>query len=109
MHIWSPLRIKVYDVNCQQTWPPLLLKIENLTKNSEKSSKATIATKLWVKDTFMIPFKNYGWWPQLISNMAATVTKNRKFNKKFNKKMLKNPVKGNWYQILGEWCIYDPI
>ena len=26
-------------------------------KNSEKSSKRLIATKLWLKDTFMIPLK----------------------------------------------------
>ena len=42
----------------------------------------------------MIPFKNYGWWPHPPRNMAATVTKNKKFDKKFNKKILKNPVKG---------------
>ena len=37
----------------------------------------------------MISFKNYGWWCQLSTNMATTVTKNRKFYKKFNKKFWK--------------------
>ena len=32
--------------------------------------------------------------PQPPTNMAAYVTKNRKFDKKFNKIILKNPVKG---------------
>ena len=54
-----PLRNMVDDPNHHQTWPPPLLKIENLTKNSEKSYKGPIATKLWGNDTFMIPFKNY--------------------------------------------------
>ena len=50
----------VDDLNRHQTWPPALLKKENLTKNSEKSWKGQIAFRLQENDTFVITLQNYG-------------------------------------------------
>ena len=62
IHLWSPLRIMVDDLNRHQTWPPPLLKKENLTKISiEKSWKRSIAFRLQENDTSVITFQNYGW------------------------------------------------
>jgi hypothetical protein len=36
IHLWFPLRIMFDDLNCHQTWPPPLIKKENLTKISIK-------------------------------------------------------------------------
>ena len=98
IHLWFSLRIMVDDPSQYQTWLPPLLKIENLTnnsiKNSEKSCKRQFAMKLWVNDAFMIPFKNYGWWPQPPSIMVVTVTKNRKFDKNSIKKYSEKSCKG---------------
>jgi hypothetical protein len=55
-------------------------------KYPEKLCEGAIASKLRWNDTFVIPFKYYGWWPEPLSNMAATAMKKRKFDKKFNKK-----------------------
>jgi hypothetical protein len=34
-----------------------------------------IASKLRWNDTFVIPFKNYGRWPELPSSITATIIK----------------------------------
>jgi hypothetical protein len=31
----------------------------------------------------VIPFKNYGWWPELPSNMTATIIKKKKIREIF--------------------------
>ena len=64
----------VDDPNHHQTWSPPLLNIENFTKKFNK--------KIWKNYTLMITFMNYGCSTQPLSNMAANVTKNRKFDKK---------------------------
>jgi hypothetical protein len=61
-------------------------------KYPEKLCEGAIASKLRWNDTFVIPFKYYGWWPEPLSNMAATAMKKRKFDKKFNKKFWKRPI-----------------
>ena len=75
----SSLQI-VSDVPADQpTWLPLL-KVEhrgkinkkNQLKNPEKLCEGAIASKLHWNDTFVIPFKNYGWWHESPSNMATT-------------------------------------
>ena len=47
-------------------------------KNPEKLCEDAIASKLRWNDTLVIPFKNYGWWPELPSNMTATIIKKKK-------------------------------
>jgi hypothetical protein len=50
----SPGKGDFNDSNFHQTWPPVLLKIESLTKKSiKKNFKVPIASKLWV---WLIPF-----------------------------------------------------
>ena len=53
-----PLAFKNYG-----WWPelPLLLKKDNLTKNSEKCWKEPITFRFQENDTFVITFQNYGW------------------------------------------------
>jgi hypothetical protein len=62
IHLWSPLRIMVDDLNRHQTWSPPLLKKENLTIiSTTKFWKGSIAFRLQENDTFVITFQNYGW------------------------------------------------
>ena len=58
IQLWSSLSVMVNDLNFHQTWPPLLLKIESLTKkNNKKFCKVPIA--------WLIPF--YIWWSSLLN------------------------------------------
>ena len=78
----SSLKI-VSDVPAdQRTWLSLL-KVEHGGNTNKKIQlkHPAIASKLCWNDTFVIPFKNYGWWPEPPSNMATTIIKKGKFDK----------------------------
>jgi hypothetical protein len=55
----------------------------------------------------VIPFKNYGWWPEPPSNMATTVIKKRKLTKISIKKFWKILKRANCFQTSGKWYICD--
>ena len=67
---------------------------KNQLKDPENLCEGAIASKHHWNDTFVIPFKNYGWWPEPLSNMAATVIKKRKFDKKFQLKNSEKSLEG---------------
>ena len=104
----SSLKI-VSDVPADQRLP--LLKVEhrgkinkkNQWKNPEKLCESAIASKSRWNDTFVIPYKKYGWWPEPPSNMAASVIKKRKFDKKFWKIL----ERANCFQTSRKWYICD--
>ena len=91
IHLWLPFRTMVDNLSHHQTCLPPLLKMEQLTPTKWNSCRVPIATKLEGINTVVILFKYYGKWFELPSNMATSVTKNRKFEQN-HKANLKNSV-----------------
>jgi hypothetical protein len=64
---------------------------------------SAIASKLRWNDTFVIPFKNYGWWPELPSNMATIVIKKKKIWPKIQKNPEKKQLLSDFRKMIHLW------